>query len=45
LKVQDGDPFAGAAWFLRMARVRDGVARLNDALTCAEALGPARNSN
>jgi hypothetical protein len=39
VKVQDGDPFAAAAWFLRMARVRDGVARLNDALTCAEALG------
>ena len=39
VKVQDGDPFAANTWFLRMARVRDGVARLNDALTYAEALG------
>lgn len=38
-KVQDGDPFASTTWFQRMARVRDGVARLNDALGYAEALG------
>ena len=38
-KVQDGDPFAATTWFQRMARVRDGVARLHDALSYAEALG------
>jgi hypothetical protein len=38
-KVQDGDPFAATTWFQRMERVRDGVARLNDALSYAEALG------
>jgi hypothetical protein len=38
-KVQDGDSFASTTWFQRMARVRDGVARLNDALGYAEALG------
>jgi hypothetical protein len=37
-KVQDGDPFASTTWFQRMARVRDGVARLNDTLNYAEAL-------
>jgi hypothetical protein len=37
--VQDGDPFASTTWFQRMARVRDGVARLNAALSYAEALG------
>ena len=39
VKVQDGDPFASTTWFQRMARVRDGVARLNAALGYAEALG------
>ncbi len=39
VKVQDGDPFAALTWFRRMARVRDGAARLNQALTYAEALG------
>jgi hypothetical protein len=38
-KVQGGDPLASTTWFHRMARVRDGVARLNQALTYAEALG------
>ena len=37
-KVQDGDPFAATTWFQRMARVRDGVARLNAALNYSEAL-------
>ena len=37
-KVQDGDPFASVTWFQRMARVRDGVARLNAALNYSEAL-------
>jgi hypothetical protein len=38
-KLQDGDPLASTMWFQRVARVRDGVARLNDALSYAEALG------
>jgi hypothetical protein len=37
-KVQDGDPFASITWFQRMARVRDGVARLNAMLSYSEAL-------
>ena len=37
-KVQDGDPFASTIWFQRMARVRDGVARLNATLNYSEAL-------
>ncbi len=37
-KVQDGDPLASTTWFLRMARVREGVARLNQALSYAEAI-------
>jgi hypothetical protein len=37
--VQDGDPLAATTWFQRMARVRDGVARLHEALGYAEALG------
>jgi hypothetical protein len=36
--VQGGDPFAALTWFRRAARVRDGVARLNQALTYSEAL-------
>jgi len=39
VKVQDGDPFAGAACSCAWRAWCDGVARLNDALTCAEALG------
>jgi hypothetical protein len=38
-KVQDGDPLAALTWFRRMARVRGGAARLNQALTYSEALG------
>jgi hypothetical protein len=37
-KVQDGDPLAAASWFQRVARVRDGTARLNAALSYSEAL-------
>jgi hypothetical protein len=37
--VQDGDPFAVVTFHQRMARVREGVARLDDALQYAEALG------
>jgi hypothetical protein len=37
--LQDGEPLASIIWFQRMARVRDGIARLNDLLTYAEALG------
>jgi hypothetical protein len=36
--VQDGDPLAVVTFHQRMARVRDGVARLDDALQYAEAL-------
>jgi hypothetical protein len=39
VNAPDGDPTASITWFQRMARVRDGVARLNDALSYAEALG------
>ena len=37
-RLQDGDPLASATWFQRAARVRDGVARLNAAISYAEAL-------
>ena len=36
--VQDGDPLAVVTFHQRMARVREGVARLDDALQYAEAL-------
>ncbi|MGH9753787.1 MAG: hypothetical protein ACREA2_13490 [Blastocatellia bacterium] len=39
VNAQDGDPLASITWFQRMARVRDGVARLNDSLSYAEAMG------
>ena len=37
-KLQDGDPFVSTTWFKRMARVREGVSRLNAALNYSEAL-------
>lgn len=37
--VQDGDPLAVVTLHQRMARVREGIARLDDALQYAEALG------
>jgi hypothetical protein len=37
-KVQGGDPFAVITFHQRMARVRDGIARLDDLLRYAEAL-------
>ena len=37
-KLQGGDPFAATTWLHRMARVREGVARLHGALNYAEAL-------
>ena len=37
-KLQDGDPLASTTWFQRMARVRDGAARLNATLNYSEAL-------
>ena len=37
-KVQGGDPFAATTWLHRMARVREGAARLNAALNYSEAL-------
>ncbi|HEU4387736.1 MAG TPA: hypothetical protein VFV34_08065 [Blastocatellia bacterium] len=44
-KVQGGDPFASATWFQRMARVRDGVARLNAALSYSEAVNTGEKLN
>ncbi len=37
-KVQGGDPVVSTTWFQRMARVREGVARLHAALSYSEAL-------
>jgi hypothetical protein len=37
-KVQGGDPVVSSTWFQRMARVREGVARLHAALNYSEAL-------
>lgn len=37
-RLQDGDALASTTWFERSARVRDGVSRLNAALSYAEAL-------
>jgi hypothetical protein len=36
--LQGGDPLASVTWFQRMARVREGVARLNTTLQYTEAL-------
>ncbi len=44
-KVQDGDPFASTTWFQRMARVRDGVSRLNATLNYSEALDTGERLN
>ena len=37
-KLQGGDPVVSTTWFQRMARVREGVARLHGALGYAEAI-------
>jgi hypothetical protein len=37
-KMQGGDPVVSTTWFQRMARVREGVARLHAALSYSEAL-------
>jgi hypothetical protein len=37
--LQGGDPLASVTWFQRMARVREGVARLDAALQYTEAVG------
>lgn len=37
-KLQDDDPLASTTWLQRMARIRDGVARLADVLGYAEAI-------
>jgi hypothetical protein len=37
-RLQDGDPFVSTTWFKRMARIRDGASRLNDALNYSEAV-------
>lgn len=38
-KVQGGDQFASITWFQRMGRVRDGIGRLNHALSYSQAVG------
>ncbi len=37
-KIQGGDPLVSTTWFQRMARVREGVARLHAVLSYSEAL-------
>ncbi|HEX6731781.1 MAG TPA: hypothetical protein VF074_17275, partial [Pyrinomonadaceae bacterium] len=37
-KIQGDDPLVSITWFQRMARVREGIARLNAALNYSEAL-------
>jgi hypothetical protein len=44
-KIQDNVSLAAVTWFQRAARVRDGVARLNDSLCYAEALGTGERLN
>jgi len=44
-KLQGGDVLASATWFQRMARVRDGVARLNATLIYSDALNTGEELN
>jgi hypothetical protein len=44
-KLQDGDPFTSITWFQRMARMRDGAARLHCALNYAEAIKTGEKLN
>lgn len=44
-QTQGNDPLAAITWFTRAARVRDGVARLDAALTYAEAVGAHESLN
>ncbi len=44
-KIQDGDPLASTTWLQRMARVRDGVGRLNSALSYSEVLNNGEKLN
>lgn len=44
-KVQNGDPFAATTWFQRMARVRDGVSKLNATVSYSEALNTGERLN
>jgi hypothetical protein len=43
--IQDNDPTAVETWFRRAAHVRDGIARLDTALSYAEALGAGTRLN
>ncbi len=43
--LPDTDPLAATTWFQRVARVRDGVAKLNAALTYTEALNTGEKLN
>jgi hypothetical protein len=44
-KVQGGDPFAATTWLQRMARVRDGISKLNATLSYSEALNTGEKLN
>jgi hypothetical protein len=44
-RIQGGDPLAVVTWHQRAARVREGVARLDDALRYADALGNEESLN
>jgi hypothetical protein len=44
-KIQDNDPLAAVTWFQRVARVRDGAARLDASLRYAEVLGAGERLN
>jgi hypothetical protein len=44
-KLQGGDPLEVVTWFQRMARIREGVARLNHALMYSEVLGNSEKLN
>lgn len=41
-ELQDNDPLASVTWFQRIARVREGAARLDAALMYAEAIGGSK---
>lgn len=44
-KVQEGDPFVSMTWFQQMARVREGISRLNTSLNYSEALNTGEKLN
>lgn len=44
-KIQDNDPLAASTWFQRVARVREGAARLDASLRYSEVLGTGERLN